>query len=132
LCFTERKATGIVVVYVQFVTLSLTFLLDVDLKKCLFLSRIPPDILCAFLITPVHFSCPISPTVSQFTPHQHSLSSTKSAAPLYAISFIPLLLTQSSNQTPLSAMVLVQYFKCLFQWNTNTKTHHRTHLILYN
>jgi hypothetical protein len=132
LCFTERKATGIGIIYVQFITLSLTFHLDLDLPKCLFLSSFPNEILCVFLISPVHFSCSICPTVSQLTPHQHSLTNTNHTAPHYAISFIPLPITLPSEQNSPSAIFLAQYFKCSVQWNTNTNTHNRTHLILYN
>jgi len=89
LCFTERKATGIVIIYVQFITLFLTFHLNLDFPKCIFLSKFPTEILCVFLISPVYFSCPICPTVSQFTPHQHSLTNTNHTAPQYAILFSP-------------------------------------------
>jgi hypothetical protein len=89
LCFTERKATVIVIIYVQFITLSLTFHLDLDFPKFLFLSKFPTEILCVFLISTVYFSCSICPTVSQFTPHQHSFSSTHHTAPHNAILFFP-------------------------------------------
>ena len=67
----------------------LTFHLELDLSKCLSLSTFPTENLCVSLISPVHFSCPICPTVSQFTPHQHSLTNTKHAATYCAILFTP-------------------------------------------
>jgi len=129
---TERKAKLILIIYVQFITLSLTFHLELDLPKCIFRSRFPTEILCLFLIFSVHFSRPMCPTVSQFTPHQYSLTNTNHTAPHYAILFISLPLTLSSDQKCFSAMVLAQYLKCLVQWNTYTKTQYLTHLILYN
>ena len=96
------------------------------LSKCLFLSTFPIEILCAFLISPVHFSCPICPTVPQFTPHQNSLTNTNHAASYCVIFFIPLTLPQSSDQISSSAPGLAQCLKCLVLWNTNTNTHHRT------
>ena len=79
--FTERNATEIAILYVQFITLSATFHLGLDLAKCLFLSGFPSEILCVFLISAVHFSCPICPSVFQLTTHHHSLTSTNHAAP---------------------------------------------------
>jgi len=106
LYFTERKATRIVILYVQFITFSLTFHLWLDLNNCLFFSGVSTDILCVFLISPMHFSCPICCIFFQFTTHQHLLNSTDHATPHSAISFIPLLNHLSSDQISLSAPVL--------------------------
>ena len=74
LYFTERKATGIVILYVQFNILFLTCHLDLDLPRCLFLSGFQTEILCVFLFSLVRFPCPICPTLFQFTTHHHSIS----------------------------------------------------------
>ena len=75
--------------YVHFITLSLTFHLGLDLPKGLFLSGFPTEILFVFLISPVNFSCPICRTPFQFTTHHHSLPSTNHAAPHCAVLSIP-------------------------------------------
>ena len=121
--FTERKATGNVILYVQFTTLFLTFHLGLDLRNFLFLSGFQTEFLCVFLTSLVNFSFPICPTVFQFTTHHHSTPSTNHATPHCAISFIFLLLASLQNKYLLQS--LFQHSISLFiLWNTNT--HHRT------
>ena len=108
--FTERKATVIVILYVQFITLSVTFHLGLDLPKCLYFSGFPTEIFLVILISPVRFSCPTCRTVCQFTTHHQSVNSTNNAAPHCAILFIPLPLLLSSHQISPSVYVLSWYF----------------------
>jgi len=111
LYFTDRKYTSIVIHFVKFITLSLASHLVPDLPKCIYLSRFPSEIFCVFLISPVHFLCPICPTVFQFTTHHNSLTSTNPAAANRAILFIPLLLPMPSDQISHSASVIAKYFR---------------------
>jgi len=74
-------------------------------------SRFPSENLCVFLISPVHFSCPICPTVFQFTSHQHSLTSKNHVAPHCAILFVLLLLPLSSERVSPSAADSMYYFR---------------------
>ena len=111
LFFAEWKAIWIVILYVQFTTLTFTFHRGLDLQNCLFLSGLPTEILCVFVISLVHFSCPICPTDYQFTTHQHLLINTIHAAPQCAVLFIPLLLPLSSDQISPSVPVPTQYFR---------------------
>jgi hypothetical protein len=88
LYFTERKATGIVMLNIQFITLSLTSHLDPDLPKCLFFLRFPTKFVCVFLISPVRFSRPFCPTVLQFTTHhQYQFPQYVSLVPSVQLSF---------------------------------------------
>jgi hypothetical protein len=153
---TERKATGTVILYVQFITLSFTFRRGLDLPNCLFLSGFPTANVCVFLIYPVHFSFPTCPTVFQFTNHQHSLTSSNHAAPHCAIFYISLLLPLSSEQispcyslclqnkylpaTPsvfrtnisLSATSSTRFPCLVVGTQIQSQTHHRIQYILYN
>jgi len=127
LYITERKANGIVILYVQFITLSLTFHFYLDFPKCLFLSGFQTKIvLCIFNISGAfllsHLSHCLSvhsqPTIThQYKPYGFPLCN-----------FVhPLLLPLSSDQLSPSAPGLTQYLKCIVLWNTNTNTHHPTH-----
>jgi len=107
----------------------LTFHLGLVLPKCVFLSWFPTEILCVFLISPVRFSCPICPTVFQFTTHQKSVTSTNHAAPHCRTLFIPLLLPLPSQHISPLAPVLTK-FSFFFLWNTKRNIHFRTHLII--
>jgi hypothetical protein len=121
------EATGIVFLYVHF----MTFSLGLDVLDCLYISGFQTEILCVFLISPVHFSRPICPTVFQFPTHLYSVTSTNHAASHCAILFILLLLPLSSYQISPSVSVLAQYFRVnslehKHKPNTNTNTNTNT------
>jgi len=109
-----------------FITLSLSFHLGLDHRKCLFLSWFCDWNFVCILISTVRFPCPICPTVTQFTIHHHSVNSTNHAAPHSTIMFIPMLLPLSSHQISLLTSVLAQYFRfdsCEIQIKSHTIEH---------
>jgi hypothetical protein len=83
------------------------FLLS-HLSHCLSVHHLPPS---SHQYKSCSFSCPICPTVFQFTTHHNSVTSTNHAAAHSTICSIPLLLSPSAHQISPSAPVLVQYFR---------------------
>jgi hypothetical protein len=71
---------------------------------CLLISGFPTGILCVIVIAAVRFSCPICPTVFQFTTHQHSETSTNHAVSLVPSAPLPFSSPPTNIQWPVQIM----------------------------
>jgi hypothetical protein len=91
--------------YVQFITSSLTSHLDPDLPECLFLSRIQTEIFCLFIISPFPSSRPLCPTVLQFTTHHQYQSCSPSLCNLFYPPATPSAFRQNISLRPWSSTV---------------------------
>ena len=129
--FTERKATGILIFCAQFITLCIYILIRPRSPKM----PVPLSVSNYSFMCIINFSSsfPLSHLSHCISVHQpptftHSTNHASAHRAILLTPLFPLSLDQISHSGHFKA----QYFKCFILWNTNTNTHDRIYLNLYN